>query len=367
MQLVSNHMKSCKFLLLLLALILIGCGSEDQPLSTNQPVDLAETWISKSPSKLGLDNALIESAIDEAATLPRMRSLLVAKDGYLVSETYFGDADRETLHDVRSVTKSVVATLVAIALDQNEINSLDDKIDLGEQYPLPSSHRDLTYQHLLTMTAGLEWDEWTGSSYGDWITSEDEIQYLIDLNMVAQPGTSFTYNSGSTHMLGYALAQAVGMSLPTYADQVLFDKIGIANKEWEITYTGANGGAGLDLSARDLLRFGQLYLQNGLSGDDQIISSELIKDFTTDYHELGWTYSKISGLSYSHLWWTTSSPYEAFFAWGYGGQYVVIVPEIDMVVVSTTEWRYLSAEGGPTSLEMQVLDLIFTKVIRSGF
>ncbi len=367
LELVYKSMKPVKILALISLWLLVSCRSDDQSTPAILPVDLRENWHSNSPSSIGLDYSLIELAIDEASTIPRMRSLLVVKNGFLVSESYFGGADRQTLHDVRSVTKSVVATLLAIALDKNEISSLNDPIDLGDGYLVPSTHQVITYQHLLTMTSGLEWDEWTGPSYGNWITSSDEIQYLLDLNMVSEPGTSFTYNSGTTHMLGFALSQEVDTPLPEYADQVLFDKMGIADKEWEITFTGANGGAGLDLRARDLARFGQLYLQNGLSGEEQVVSQERISQFTSDFHNLNWTYSQIGGLSYGHLWWTATSPFEAFFCWGYGGQYVVIVPEISMVVVATTEWRGLSSEGGPGPLEKQVLDLIFTKVIQSGY
>lgn len=358
-------MKLKKFLFpLILSLgFFISCKDEDSIFFDNEPIDISQAWEIASPKSVRLNASELGVAVNHAKNIQRMRSLLVIRNGKLVSENYFGPTDKSTLHDVRSVTKSIISTLTFIALEKGDLSSLDKGIDLGDQYPLSEDQQAITFRHLLSMTAGFLWDEWTNTSYNDWVVSEDEIQYIIDLPFASDPGVAFTYNSGAVHMLGQALEQEIGMTIPEYAEQELFEPLGIKDVQWEVLATGVNGGSGIDLQSRDLARIGQLYLQEGLSGDDQLLSPSSIDDLSRTQVNLGASFGSVSQLSYGFLWWTVKSPFEAYMAWGYGGQYIVVVPALKMVVVTTTDWTLLSAEGGSTALEQEVMDLVYTEIL----
>lgn len=349
-------------LFMALSVVLIpGCQKEEK--SEPGALDLREPWEVSSTSEIGVDEMAIDKTISKADTLPRFSSLLVVKDGKLILEQYFHGNHQDSLNDVRSITKSVIATLAGIALENGFINSLEETI--GDYlHPaiaaIPANKQKITIRNLLTMSSGLEWDEFNGDSYNQWILSGEHIDYLFDLPMVTEPGASFTYNSGVAHLLGVILEVATGMELEAFADQYLFSKIGIRRAKWENLPGGyVNGGSGIDLRPRDLARLGQFYLQEGQNGKEQILSREWIKAVTTPAFNMPWTYGVLQSVSYGRLWWIEDDPAAAaFFAWGHGGQFIYVVPSLDLVVVTTTNWRQLSLEGGPRSLTEAVLSII---------
>lgn len=341
-------------------------SEENHPVPVFETMDLSGAWNTDGLAEQYLDRGLIQSAITEASAIPRMRSLLIVRNGKLVSENYFADASQSHLHDVRSVTKSIVAILTSIAVEKGHLSSLDKPIDLGENYTLSEDQQAITFRHLLEMKSGIQWNEWTSTSYNDWIVSNEHIQSVLDLPMAHEPGTTYTYNSGSTHLLGKALSVEVGMSLEDYADQELFDHLNVSTKQWEMLSTGANGGAGIDLRARDLAKIGQLLLQDGFDGQEQLVSRSSVQAMTGTTTAMG-SFGPLSGLTYGQLWWTANSPHAAYFAWGYGGQFIVVSEELKMVVVATTYWPWVSQEdGGASALEQKVLDIIFEKVLEAA-
>lgn len=343
--------------------LFVSCSETDSPVREFEPINIGRSWELASPKSVRVNGSQLNDAIENAGKIERMRSLLVIRNGKLISENYFSSTDQETLFDVRSVTKSVIGTLVMKALDKGELSSLDKEIILPEIYAPSEDHQRITFRHLLSMSSGVEWDEWTNTSYNDWVTSIDEIQHILDLPFVNEPGTTFTYNSGAVHILGKALEHEVGMTIPEYADQELFGPLGIDEVKWEQLATGVNGGAGIDLRARDLARIGQLYLQEGISGDDELLTSSSISDLTTPKHNFESVFGDVSKLSYGFLWWTVKLPFDAYMAWGYGGQYIIVVPELKMVVVTTTDWTLLSLEGGPQALELAVMNLVYSEIL----
>jgi CubicO group peptidase (beta-lactamase class C family) len=297
-----------------------------------------------------------------------LRSLLVVKNGRLVAEEYFGGADRWTLYDVRSVTKSIVGTLAALAVEDGHFASLDDQI---QPYLAPNvatltvEQRRITIRHLLTMTAGFDWDESGGiGDYGLWIRSSDHIQALLTRPLVAPPGSGFRYNSAAVHLLGVVIEEAVGVPLRAYAEEALFRPIGIGAAQWESLSGGyVNGGSGIDLRARDLARLGQLYLQDGISGSDRILPEGWVGTATRPAFPWRSQFGALDRFTYGHLWWVSESqPEPAYLAWGYGGQFIYVVPALDLVVVATTNWAQLSEEGGPAPLESAVLGVLVERI-----
>jgi len=265
----------------------ISCKDEDPVIFEYEPIDISQTWETSRPTSVRINASELKTAVSHAKQIQMMRSLLVIRNGKLVSENYFGPTDQSTLHDVRSVTKSIIATLTFIALEKGDLSSLDKGIDLGDGYQLNEDQQAITFRHLLSMTSGILWDEWTNTSYGDWVVSEDEIQHVLDQPFANEPGVSFTYNSGAVHMLGQALEQEIGMTIPEYAEQELFSPLGIENVQWEELFTGVNGGSGVDLRSRDLARIGQLYLQEGLNGDEQLLSPNSVNELSSTQVNLG--------------------------------------------------------------------------------
>lgn len=355
---------------ILVATLLAACGDPVGP-RTGSSVDVSRPWVEAAPAAVGLDAAMLDHAAQRATQLPRFRALVVARHGRLAFERYFGGADAATLHDVRSVTKSIVSALTGIAAADGSLPDLDASIGqyLEGAYELDDSDRNITVRHLLEMTSGYQWNESNGSDYNEWILNGgDHVQYLLDRPLAATPGVQWRYNSAAVHMLGVILEHATGMTLPDFAEQSLFAPAGIGPVRWESLHDGrVNGGSGIDLRARDLLRLGQLYLQRGRSGSRQIVPELWVDGTTTTSYQVRATVGPLSRVNYGRLWWTAdaaSAP--AFFAWGFGGQFVYVVPSLELVVVATTEWAGVRADGGSGPLESAVMDIIVSDVLAAA-
>lgn len=334
--------------------------SSSQPPPSIAIIDVAQPWTTATPAASNIDEVRLNRAISDAASMPRFRSLLVARHGKLVSQNYFGGADRTTRFDARSVTKTIVGTLTGIAIAENRIAGPDATVGtyIGTPYVLDAGDRAVTVRQLLTMTAGYQWNENSGDDYNQWILSGDHVQFLLDRSQ--NTGTGFVYNSALTNLLGLVLQEAVDLPLPEYAQQKLFGPLGITSAEWEsLSGSMVNGGSGIKMTAEDLLRFGQFILQGGQSGSSRIMSESWINDATTPKFTWRNIYGTQAGTTYGYLWWVTDSPaVPAAFAWGFGGQFIYVVPSLDMVIVTTTNWAGISTETSPTAFAAQILSII---------
>ncbi|MGY5865154.1 MAG: serine hydrolase [Candidatus Thorarchaeota archaeon] len=316
-------------------------------------------WITSSPEEQGMDSGLLNELMDKMDEHNiAIDSLLIARHGYLVYEKYPRQYTNETLHAIHSCTKSYTSALLSIAIEQGYINGTDDRmVDLlpGRTFAnLDSRKEAITLEHLLTMTSGLEWDEWTNpynspenSHYQMWFAS-NQIQYIIDQPMIADPGDVWTYNSGNSHVLGAIISEATNRTLVDFAVENLFTPLGI--EESDIHYTPDNQGyylasGGASMIPRDMLKFAYLYLNNGTWDGEQIVpadwvqlSSETLVDFNS-----------FSG--YSYQWWTYPTEIvNVYAAQGYLGQYIFVVPELDMVVVFTSSITPSESTIHPTLL-----------------
>jgi CubicO group peptidase (beta-lactamase class C family) len=319
-----------------------------------------------TPASVGLRPSGVSSALEAAAEIPRLMSLLVVKDGILVVEEYYRGNQRDSLNDLRSVTKSVVSTLTGLAIQEGYLSGIDQT--LGELLPdAPFDNpeqEDIRVRDLLTMSGGFDWFEDGAIGYNDWILSEDRIAYLLSKPLMHPPGSTFNYNSAAVHLLGVILTEVTGMELPELADQLLFGPIGVTQSRWEPLGPHFNGGAGIDLRPRDLARLGQLFLQSGVSGNRPILSKAWIRGATTPAYDWRASFSPLSAISYGYLWWTNDDVLgDAFLAWGYGGQFLYVVPDLNLVVVATTEWRGVSSDEGSDAVEEAVLHVIVDHLI----
>jgi CubicO group peptidase (beta-lactamase class C family) len=326
-------------------------------------IDIAQPWATADAAQSGMDAALLARAVSDATAIPRFRSLLVARHGKLVLEQYLGGATQADLFDVRSVTKSVVSALTGIALSEGKLPSLDATVGqyLGAPYVLDAGDKAVTVRQLLTMTSGYAWNDDT--DYNPWILSSDHVQYLLDRPQ--QSGAGFDYDSAAVHLLGVVLQNATATPLPTYAQQKLFQPLGVGAVQWEQLENGmVNGGSGIQLAGRDLLRLGQLVLQEGMSGKTQLLPMGWVGEMVTPRFPWRDTDGPQRGVTYGYLWWLASGvQIPAAFAWGYGGQFVYVAPSLDLVAVTTTNWVGLSTEADPVAFAETVLGVVVSDVL----
>jgi len=346
----------------------LGCGDSPSGPADAAVSDLSLPWEEVDPAAVGIDPVLLEDAVARAREVPRMMSLVVAKRGRLVLEEYFRGNHADSLNDVRSVTKSVLATLVARALQEGLLRDVDQT--LGELLPpalatLAPWQREITVRHLLTMTGGFEWYEDGARGYLDWVRSPDPLRYLLDRPRAAAPGTTFEYNSAAVHLLGVVLEQAVGTSLDAFARRELFEPLGIVRVGWETLQGGAvNGASGLDLRPRDLARLGQLHLQDGRSGNARLLPRGWVEEATTPRFEWRDTFGPLREVAYGYLWWLEEAEaLRAYCGWGYCGQYLFVVPDLELVAVATTECSGAYTELDVDVLEAEVLEVIVDYVL----
>jgi CubicO group peptidase (beta-lactamase class C family) len=342
-----------------------ACGgtSTSTPASVDTRPDLSGPWAPAAPSDVGLQEPGLAAADAHASQIPRFRALLVARHARLAFERYFGGPDASTRFDVRSVTKSVVSALTGTALRDQALPGIDATVAgyLDPPFVLDDEDRRLTVRHLLTMTSGFEWND--DRDYNPWILSADHVRFLLERPHASPPGARFQYNSAAVHLLGVVLQKATRTPLPQYANDQLFPALGVEGVQWEALENGTvNGGSGIALRARDLLKLGQLYLQGGRSGSRSVVPESWVDETTRAQFSWRDDYGAQRRVSYGMLWWVSDADPPCFFAWGYGGQFVYVVPRLDLVVVATTEWRNLT-ETTPIALAEEVLGVVVNDVL----
>lgn len=314
----------------------------------------AEGWPRAAPQEVGLDPAVNERLLAgfAAGEFGGLHALLIARGGKLAVERYFDGPDQNwgrplespshdatLLHDMRSVTKSIVGLLYGIALAGDRVPKTQEK--LAEYYPDHAALMDerlrkrITIGHVLSMRMGMEWNE--NLPYSDPKNGEiameaapDRYAYILSRPTAEAPGSKWRYCGGATALLGDLIARGAGIAIEDYAREKLFMPLGIANFEWVKGSDGkASVSSGLRLKPRDILRIGQMVLQRGHCGGQRIVPPGWL---ATSFKPRGHVES---GLRYGYHWWigqlaSTAKPW--FAAYGNGGQRLIVIPSLDMVV-----------------------------------
>jgi CubicO group peptidase (beta-lactamase class C family) len=285
---------------------------------------------------VGLDSTLALSAMQRAAELPRLRSLIVARHGEtLIARSFRGPGLNEPVN-VKSVSKSVLSALVGIAIADGHLEGVDQPVlPFFERY-VPA-HDDprrsrITIGHLLSMQSGLE--RTSGSHYGAWVSSPNWVRYAISRPMVADPGGPRLYSTGNSHLLSAVLSQATGRSTWAYARERLAEPLGISLPRWPTDPQGIYfGGNDMRISPRALLRFGELYRNGGRLDGEQIVPEEWVRESLRPRSSSRW-----SGDGYGYGWFITRvRGHRAFYALGYGGQFLFVVPDLELTVVVASD------------------------------
>lgn len=302
-------------------------------------------WTRADPAAHGVDHLALIAARDAMRQLaPHLNSLLVVRGGALIFEWYGAGSGADVRHNVMSVTKSVTSALVGIALDTGDLPDLDEPLSaiLPEAFNAKDDPRKraITIAHLLTMRSGLEWYEY-GPSVLQLTASPDWVRHILDRPLAHEPGTRFNYSTADTHLLSAALARLTGMSLRAYAELYLFGPLGIAPGRWPADPQGITvGGAELELRARDMAKFGYLYLRGGVWQGSRILPEDWVARSTSPQVALARQPDECTDLGYGWLWWLRGqSGYAGAVAVGFGGQFVHVIPALDLVIVITGDGR----------------------------
>jgi len=314
-----------------------------------------------------VDYQKLDEAFTAAQQIGNLKSLVVFHKDTILKEAFYGTGGADVRHNVRSVTKSVVSILIGIAIDKGYLTSVEQT--LGEfidpnEYSITTEKSAIKIRHLLTMSSGFEWNELTASGYNDWISADNQIQYLLDKPLVAQPGQLFNYNSAGTHLLSYIITKVSGMSTYEFSLRYLFNPIGVEEVDWNIDKQGyCNGGAGLYFTPHDMVKIGQIILNRGVYKGKIIVSSDYIDQSIQSKISINGSLPFASDYGYS--WWLGQNEKGSYiFANGYGGQFIVIVPNLDLIVVTTNTWSGVGATVANDQW-FRTLDLIINMVLSS--
>ena len=342
------------------------------------PEDRADTWSVAHATTQGVEADALETMMDAvlAGEFDVIDSIAIARGGELVFDetirTALADNDAEVsntelaIHAQFSVSKSITSLVVGIAIDEGFISGVD--VPYLELFPYTDyanwdeRKNDITLEHVLTMQLGLQWNESDppySSPDNQWnrfyFNEHDFAKALLDLPMVADPGTEFAYNTAATVSLGQAVENSVPLMLDDFGISELMLPLGITDIEVTRTPTGlANGGGGFYLRTRDAAKFGQLLLNDGTWNGERIVSSEWLAASLAPQTAVAWQNPEqwdwqVSG--YGYQWWTgfyehDGGAIDTYVAWGYGGQWVVAMPSLDLVVAVNSN----GYDGGSAAL-----------------
>lgn len=277
--------------------------------------------------------AALEPSLARVAELPRMRSMLVSVDGRLEAEQYFNGARPDRAANMKSASKSVISLLVGIALDRGDIAGVDTTIDqFFPEYLDDPEKQQITVEDLLTMRAGLETT--SNRNYGRWVQSGNWVRHVLTRPLVAPPGTRMIYSTGSTHLLSAIITRASGVDTHTFARRHLAEPLGISVPRWTADPQGVYfGGNEMSMTPRDMLAIGELYLNCGRVGTRQVVSEDYVHTSIKAHA----TRTRTPDRAYGYGWWVRDlDGYDAFYAWGYGGQFIYVVPNLRLVTVMTS-------------------------------
>jgi CubicO group peptidase (beta-lactamase class C family) len=274
--------------------------------------------------------------LDRAAQqLPRLHSLLISRGNDVLFEAYYNGRNRSQAANMKSASKSVISALIGIALEEGMIESLDQPIaDFFPEYITEEnrSKARITIEDLLTMESGLASTS-DDRTYGRWAVSSDWVKFVLDQPMVATPGQRMIYSTGSTHLLSAILTRATGMDTRTFAQRYLLNPLKARITYWSQDPQGIYfGGNNMEMTPRDMLAFGQMYLDKGHFRGRQVISSDWV-EASLEPHAAS---PRGQGRLYGYGWWLRElGGVRVPVAWGFGGQLILVIEELDLVVVAT--------------------------------
>jgi len=323
------------FLLCLAVVLVAGCAG-----ATPNPPDYwpTEGWRTSTPEEQGMDSAVLADmleAIQEGGY--GIEGVTVIRHGYIVADVTVHPFKPGAKHIVYSCTKSVVSALIGIAIDKGYIEGVDQPVlsFFPERIAanLDPDKEAMTLEHVLTMSTGLECRDsylyrWRGLDQME--ESEDWVQFMLDLPMAEEPGTRFEYCNGASFLLSAIVQQTTGMNALAFGREHFFGPLGITDVDWSSNPQGITiGWSRLHMTPHDMAKIGYLYLHGGQWDGEQVVSAGWVKASTRKH------ISATLQDGYGYQWWIADGG--VYMALGYAGQYIVVVPNKDMVVVFVSD------------------------------
>ncbi|MDA0207487.1 MAG: serine hydrolase [Acidobacteria bacterium] len=267
--------------------------------------------------------------------LPRLKSLLVNWHGETILEHYYHGARASRAANIKSASKTVMSALVGIAVDRGLIESVDTPI--SEFFPkllgasADEKKRAITVGDLLTMRSGLETT--SNRNYGSWVASSNWVRNALERPIIRDPGARMIYSTGNTHLLS-AIITKIGGNTWKFADEVLAEPLGFDLPRWPKDPQGIYfGGNDMEFTPRQMQAFGEMYLNGGRSNGKQVISESWVRESFVPRTRSTRDPTRL----YGYCWWIRElGGLRTFYAWGYGGQFIFVVPTLDLVVVTTS-------------------------------
>jgi len=393
-----------RFLLIAIVAVLIGVGvylairlSEPSIPYTYQPPENINDGLDVGTlDEVSIDSELIEKAVNgiNRGKYREVHSILIFKNNKLVLEEYFEghkyqwDApnhhgelvtwNRSMLHHIHSVTKSITSACIGIAIDKGFIESVHQSIFdyLPEHQHLNTDGKDrITIEHLLTMTSGLEWMEWNApySSrdnpiieiwFQDAEQNKDPFTFVLEGSLIDEPGTSFRYFGGNQIVLGGIIENATKMDIDEFSGEYLFKPLGIDSFDWWLRYPSGviEAAGGLRMTPRDMVKIGVTYLNNGVWNGTRVISEQWVEKSAIPFGDnkaIDVPGTDKRSVGYSYSWWTktfsnSGKEINMFYAAGWGGQNIFVLPDLNMVV-AMTGGTYTSTVKTFTLLERYII------------
>jgi CubicO group peptidase (beta-lactamase class C family) len=287
------------------------------------------------PGRVAGQSPALEAAAESAAAMPRLRSLVVSHRGAIVLERYFNGARAAQPANIKSASKSVISSLVGIAVSRGLIKSVDQKI--VDYFPElakdpEAGKREITIEDLLTMRSGLE--STSGRNYGAWVQSPNWVRFVLRRPLIDEPGTRIEYSTGTSHLLSAIITKATRRSTWQFAQEELAKPLGFTLAKWTTDPQGIYfGGNEMLMTPRQMIEFGELYLNNGRIGEQQVLPKEWIDRTRVPRGRSRWGSDREYGYGF---WIRELAGHDSYYAWGYGGQFIFIVPGKNLVIVTTS-------------------------------
>lgn len=294
----------------------------------------AQPALAQADLPSGLD---VERLQQRTQQMPRLHSLLISHRGELVIEQYFAGRNASQPANLKSASKSVISALVGLAVQRGYIKDINQPIaDFFPEYidtELEDTVRRITVRNLLTMQSGLA--STSGRNYGRWVASRNWVDAALKSPMLAEPGTDMIYSTGTTHVLSAIIARASGMDTKSFAQKYLADPMDFRLAYWSRDPQGIYfGGNDMEITPRQMLAIGEMYLNGGVHNGERILS----EDWVRDSHQAHADSPRGEGRHYGYGWWLRDmADLQVPLAWGYGGQFIFVVKEFDLVIVITSD------------------------------
>src|SRR5262245_36666954 len=293
-------------------------------------------------AELYLDHKLVDRTVAKAAQLPRIHALIVALDGQPIVEHVFHGPGLDEPVNIKSASKSIISALVGIAIDEGMIRNADQPIlpllEKRAPHEIDPKVATITVDHLLSMRAGLERTSGM-QNYGRWVQSPNWVSFALTRGFIDEPGGEMLYSTGNTHLLSAILTDVSGRNTWELAHDWIGEPLGMTIPQWPRDPQGVYfGGNEMKLSPRDLLRFGEMYRNGGVAGGYQVVPRGWVR--------ASWTVRTIDNLGrgYGYGWFIAQAHgIPVYYAWGFGGQMLYVIPSLKLTVVITSDTNTGSA------------------------